>query len=473
MGNYRMRFYKAIFSLFDVFLVNLGFLLAFWIKFGYEIPLYNWTPYVSLVPWISISSFVIFYMFDLYSNWRRKSLYNLIYSIILSIVMLSLITVVLTFWYRGFSFPRSVIFLAAIIQIILFVLIRSVIWWFAKRLYGQRKVLIVDKDVESSFILAQKFMQHTKGWFIIHKFLPVQNWRTEVGIIHEVDVVLLGISLNREEKAEVLSYCAKFGKEVLVIPELFELFVLEAEPQQIDDMLVLSIQPPGLSAAQLFVKRVFDVCISTIAIVLLSPVMCILYIVIPLTSEGRAIFKQERIGRDGKEYLIYKFRSMIQYAEKNTGPMLAEDGDPRITPLGKMLRSTRLDEIPQLFNVLKGDMSLVGPRPERAFFIKQFQREFPDYAYRMSVKPGITGLAQVMAKYSTSVEDKLRFDLMYVRNYSLALDMKILLQTLRVVLQGSQAEGVRKYDKEEEKKFIEMLGISEIASTKTQNMREL
>ncbi|WP_236692673.1 sugar transferase [Aneurinibacillus tyrosinisolvens] len=453
-----MRFYKAIFSIFDLFLVNIGFLLAFWLKFGFDVPDYNWKPYVNLLPWISLAALILFYMFDLYSNWRRKNIYNLVYSIVLSIGLLSIFTMALTFWYRGFAFPRSVILLSTVLQILLFVVIRSLIWWGAKQRYGRRKVLIIDENVKSGISFAQKFLQHTAGWFIIHDFLAVQQWKEMISVISEVDVVLLSPALNKEDKAEILSHCAKYGKEVLVVPELFELFILDAEPQQIDDMLVLSIQPPGLSPAQLFIKRLFDTIVSGIMLALLSPIMLVLYILIPLTSKGPAIFKQERLGRDGREYLIYKFRSMVHNAENNTGPVLAVDRDPRITSLGRFIRATRLDEIPQLFNVLKGDMSLVGPRPERAFFIKQFQELFPDYAYRMSVKPGITGLAQVMAKYSTTVEDKLRFDLMYVRNYSLALDIKILLQTIRVVLRGEQAAGVKPYDSTYQKELLKLFG---------------
>jgi exopolysaccharide biosynthesis polyprenyl glycosylphosphotransferase len=385
-------------------------------------------------------------MFDLYSNWRRKSIYHLIYTIGLSIGTLSLFTMVLTFWYRGFSFPRSVIIISAIIQFVLFVAVRSLIWWVAKQKYGRRKVLIIAENIEDGLLFAQKFLQHTSGWFVIHNLLPIYQWKQMFHTIHEIDVVLLSPSLSKEERAEILSYCSRYGKEVLIVPELFELFILDAEPQQIDDMLVLSIQPPGLSAAQLFIKRIFDIVMSASLLLLLSPVIVLLLILVPLTSKGPAIFKQERMGRDGKEYLIYKFRSMVHDAEKKTGPTLATDNDPRITPLGRFIRATRLDEIPQLFNVLKGDMSLVGPRPERAFFIEQFCESIPDYTYRMSVKPGITGLAQVMAKYSTTVEDKLRFDLMYVRNYSLALDIKILLQTLRVVFQWEASEGIKSDD---------------------------
>ncbi|MED0676156.1 sugar transferase [Aneurinibacillus thermoaerophilus] len=439
-----VKIYKVLFSVFDIFLIHIGIIAAFYLKFGTTIPLYNWSSYMKVLPWLSLSALIIFYMFDLYSNWRRKSIYNLIYTIVLSIGTLSLFTMALTFWYRGFSFPRSVIVISAVIQVVLFVGIRSLVWWIAKQKYGRRKVLIIDESLESGLAFAQKFIQHASGWFIIQNLLPVSQWKQMAHLIHEVDVVLLSPSLNREQRAEILSYCSRYGKEVLIVPELFELFILQAEPQQVDDMLVLSVQPPGLTAAQLFLKRAFDIVVSAVLIVLLSPIMLVLFILVPLTSKGPAIFKQERIGRNGKEYMIYKFRSMVHNAEQKTGPTLATDDDPRITPLGKFIRATRLDEIPQLFNVLKGDMSLVGPRPERAFFINQFKENLPDYTYRMSVKPGITGLAQVMAKYSTTVEDKLRFDLMYVRNYSLALDIKILFQTLRVVFQWELSSGVKR-----------------------------
>ncbi|AMA71705.1 sugar transferase [Aneurinibacillus thermoaerophilus] len=457
--NSVVKFYKVLFSIFDLFLVNVGIILAFRLKFGEVIPMYNWSSYITIWPFLSFVALIIFYMFDLYSNWRRKSLYHLIYTIVLSIGMLSLFTMALTFWYRGFSFPRSIIVLSFIIQVILFTLVRSFIWWIAKQRYGRRKVLIIDENLEQGLQFARKFMQHTSGWFIIHNFVPVSEWKRMMNLIQEVDVVLLSPSLSREQQADILSYCSRYGKEVLLVPELFELFILDAEPQQIDDMLVLSVQPPGLTAAQLFLKRAFDIVVSAVLIVLLSPIMLVLFILVPLTSKGPAIFKQERIGRNGKEYMIYKFRSMVHNAEQKTGPTLATDDDPRITPLGKFIRATRLDEIPQLFNVLKGDMSLVGPRPERAFFINQFKENLPDYTYRMSVKPGITGLAQVMAKYSTTVEDKLRFDLMYVRNYSLALDIKILLQTLRVVFQWEQSSGVNHNQQLYEQDLIKKLNL--------------
>jgi exopolysaccharide biosynthesis polyprenyl glycosylphosphotransferase len=212
-----------------------------------------------------------------------------------------------------------------------------------------------------------------------------------------------------------------------------------------------------LNQTQNQLKRVSDVIVSAAMLILSTPIIIALFTLIPLTSKGPAIFKQERIGQGGKPYLLYKFRSMVQDAEIQTGPVLASDKDPRITKLGSFMRATRLDEIPQLFNVLKGDMSLIGPRPEREFFIMKFEQDIPDYKYRLRVKPGITGLAQVLANYTTSVEDKLRYDLMYVRNYSFMLDLKIFLQTIRVVLQRDQAQGLKEESMLRKQKLIQTL----------------
>lgn len=156
--------------------------------------------------------------------------------------------------------------------------------------------------------------------------------------------------------------------------------------------------------------------------------------------------------RETGKFKLYKFRTMIVNAEKKTGPVLAYDRDPRITPLGRFLRASRLDELPQLFNVLKGDMSIVGPRPERQHFINEFTKDIPHFKYRIMVKAGVTGLAQVLGKYTTSPEDKARFDLLYIRNYSLWLDLKIMLRTLKVVFLKDKSSGVK-----EEKSLEEVL----------------
>lgn len=425
----------------DVIIVNLSFVLAFLIRFGFTPPKTNVEPFISLIIWISILTGVIFLMFDLYSDWRRKNIYDLVFSVFLAILAVSLITMAFSFLDRGFAFPRSVIIIGAALQVPFITLSRTITWYFEKKLFGSQRVLIIAQDSKEGLALAEKFLLHTKGWFVIDGFNPPNKVSMVESNLENIDVVV--INSNVPHKAEIVNLCTKHGKEILIVPELSELFLLRSEPQQVDDMLVLSIRPQDLTVRQLFFKRLLDIAVSIVLLVIFFPIILILFIAIPLSSEGPALYRQERLGKNKKSYQIYKFRSMVQDAERISGPVLATDKDPRITEIGQFIRATRLDELPQLFNVLSGHMSLVGPRPERLFFISQFEESIPHYGYRMSIKPGVTGLAQVMGKYSTTVEDKLRLDMMYIHSYSFILDLKILCQTVRVVLKRGQANGIR------------------------------
>jgi sugar transferase (PEP-CTERM system associated) len=187
----------------------------------------------------------------------------------------------------------------------------------------------------------------------------------------------------------------------------------------------------------IFFKRIFDLFFSSILLILAGPVLLLTAVIIKLTSPGPIFYRQERVGLNGKAFDVLKFRSMRQDAEKSGAPVWAKKSDPRVTPIGKLIRASRVDEIPQIFNVFKGDMSFVGPRPERPFFVDQLSRQIPFFAERHAVKPGITGWAQINYPYGASVADaraKLEYDLYYVKNYSMVLDFLILVQTVRVVL---------------------------------------
>ena len=198
-----------------------------------------------------------------------------------------------------------------------------------------------------------------------------------------------------------------------------------------------------LTAEQRVLKRILDIAVAVTALIILSPVILITAVMIKLDSKGPVLYSQERVGLYGKTFFVHKFRSMKQDAEAKCGPVLAAEGDPRITKFGRFMRATRLDELPQLFNVLKGEMSIVGPRPERPFFVKQFIAQKPEYDYRHNVKPGITGLAQIAGKYNTSAYDKLIYDLLYIQDFSVKTDLMIMLQTFKVLLTKSSTEGVQ------------------------------
>ena len=211
----------------------------------------------------------------------------------------------------------------------------------------------------------------------------------------------------------------------------------------VDDIPMQRVTRMLLTAEQRVLKRILDIAVAVTALIILSPVMLITAVMIKLDSKGPVLYSQERVGLYGKIFFVHKFRSMKQDAEAKCGPVLAAEGDTRITKFGRLMRATRLDELPQLFNVLKGEMSIVGPRPERPFFVKQFIAQKPEYDYRHNVKPGITGLAQIAGKYNTSAYDKLIYDLLYIQDVSVKTDLMIMLQTFKVLLTKSSTEGVK------------------------------
>jgi exopolysaccharide biosynthesis polyprenyl glycosylphosphotransferase len=264
----------------------------------------------------------------------------------------------------------------------------------------------------------------------------------------------MGSSLSQNDKEQLIYESIKNDKEILIVPHLNELLLSNYKVERIDDMMVYNIKSSTLVNYQKFFKRLMDIMLALILLLVCFPVMLFLYVYIPINSKGKAIYSQERVGINGSVFKLLKFRSMLTDAEKITGPVLASANDPRITSIGKFIRLTRMDELPQLINVLLGQMSFVGPRPEREFYVKQFQEQMPLYSERHTVKPGLTGFAQVMGKYSTTVEEKLKYDLMYINNYSLILDIRIIIKTLFVVIKREQAVGVNTENELQIEKYI-------------------
>ena len=224
-----------------------------------------------------------------------------------------------------------------------------------------------------------------------------------------------------------------------IVPDLYEILSGQARTSQIYGMPLIDIMPELMPEWEKKLKRLLDVIASFIILIITLPVIIIAAIAIKLESKGPIFFKQERSGMNGAKFRIIKFRSMYEDAEKHTGPIWSSKDDPRVTRVGKIIRRVRIDELPQMINVLKGEMSLVGPRPERPFFVEKLAQEIPYYKRRLKVRPGITGWAQVKHKYDESVEDvkiKLRYDLFYIENMSLRMDFKIIVRTIFVVLFG-------------------------------------
>lgn len=200
-----------------------------------------------------------------------------------------------------------------------------------------------------------------------------------------------------------------------------------------------------LSKKQETQKRIFDIIISTVILIIVSPLMLIIAILIKITSKGEIIYKQKRITKNGKEFIMYKFRTMIKDAEKETGPILAKVNDSRITKIGKILRKTRMDELPQFLNVLKGDMSIVGPRPERKEILQKIEKELPEYKERQNVKAGITCIAHIKGDYYTKPKERLKYDKIYMEDWSLRKDVIIIVDTIKKIVR----QNIRKVENKE------------------------
>lgn len=226
---------------------------------------------------------------------------------------------------------------------------------------------------------------------------------------------------------------------VSLIPDLYEIMLARVRLKQVDDVPVFTIGQLSISPEYMFLKRVTDIALSLLLLLLTAPLCLLVGLAIKLDSRGPVLYRQKRLTMQGKPFYLYKFRTMVDGAEQDSGPVLATENDPRVTRVGRIIRATRIDEIPQLINVIKGDMSIVGPRPERPFFVNELVKEIPEYAYRMNIKSGITGLAQVFGRYSTTPENKLKYDLLYTKSYSPARDLAILLQTIKVILTKDRA----------------------------------
>lgn len=258
--------------------------------------------------------------------------------------------------------------------------------------------------------------------------------------ISEYESILIS-DIPAQRRNDLLKYCYEIGKRVYMLPKLSDILIRSASDVHVGDTQIFLLKNYGLSAEQKFIKRIFDIVVSGLMITVFSPVMLVIAILIHLEDKGPVFYRQERLTRYAKVFNIIKFRSMKVDAEK-MGAQLSQKHDPRVTKVGRVLRVSHLDELPQLFNVFIGDMSMVGPRPERPQIMKEYMENVPEFVYRLKVKGGITGYAQVYGKYNTTPYNKLRLDLIYIQNYSLWLDIKCFVSTIKVVFRKETSEGV-------------------------------
>ena len=261
-------------------------------------------------------------------------------------------------------------------------------------------------------------------------------------IMNEWQIQEVLVALEPESKQDLVDVISEVDSpdiSLKLLPDFYQMVSGLSKTNQIFGLPLIEVSPEPMPFWEKTTKRLFDILVSLIALVITLPIILVVSIAVKFTSKGGIIFRQVRVGMNGKTFTILKFRTMYENAEENTGPVWAEENDPRVTKVGYWLRKLRIDEIPQFINVLKGDMSLVGPRPERPHFVKQFTEQIPLYTRRLRVRPGITGWAQVKWKYGGSldtVREKTKYDLFYIENASLKMDAKILINTILTIIKG-------------------------------------
>lgn len=398
------------------------------------------TLYSGMLPVTIILTVMIFSINGLYTiEYRHFS--EILISLAVSLFLVLVLIMALSFFIHEFAYSRVLIISSTVMQFILLGFWKRAVQRWEQSLHPVRHVMIMGNEDECRHVYYRMSAQPQLKMKLQHVIMdPKTDWRKELEV-SDIDTLIICSDIPITTKADIVNYCTDKEIQPYIIPSSYEIFCNGAMLQKIDDVPVFRPKSLRLSVEQRAVKRTVDIIVAGMAAICALPFAIPVALAIKLGDGGPVLYSQVRVGRFGKEYKVYKFRSMRVDAEKYSGPQLATEDDPRITKVGKFIRATRLDELPQILNVLNGDMSLVGPRPERPFFVEQFKKENPEYAYRHNVKPGITGLAQVFAKYNTTPYDKLVYDLMYIENYSILEDFIIMIQTIKILVTKSATEG--------------------------------
>ncbi len=333
-----------------------------------------------------------------------------------------------------------------VLQVIAVIIWSNVAYWIYKSIFPPRKMLLVHGDRPIEGILG-KFASRKDKYDIV-KCMAVSagveavNQEIARGCDNGEYQAVVIWDIHTQQRNQLLKFCYAKSIRVYVMPKITDVILLGAEELHLFDTPILLTREYSLTMEQRFVKRMIDIVCSAVLLLITSPIMLIAAIAIKLYDGGPVLYKQIRCTQGQREFAIMKFRSMRTDAEKDGVARLAQKNDDRITPIGKFIRKVRIDELPQLINILKGDMSFIGPRPERPEIIAQYMELMPEFAYRMKVKAGLAGYAQVYGKYNTTPYDKLKLDLTYIENYSLWMDIQLMLLTLKILFWPDSTEGV-------------------------------
>jgi Undecaprenyl-phosphate glucose phosphotransferase len=463
------RLLVAFFVLTDSLFGMIAFVLAYVLRFdaglieapkGYP----PFTQYFNVLPLIGLLVPLAFQVQGIYRLRRGRTRVDDFFAVFVGSILTVVLGIVTTLYIQAYYVPDDLKDRGAfeVSQLVwgLFLVINVSLTYATRELVrealerrwrqgiGLKRVLVAGAGELGRVVVDKLLEHHELGYKVIgfvddkaggdhigYRGLPLLGTLAETSDILQRDRIdQLYVALPLDEHMKMVGLVESANREIVevkVVPDLVQVIALRARLEELDGIPIININDVPLRGFNSVLKRVIDAGLSAAGLLVLSPVLGILALLIRLSSPGPAFFRQERMGLDGRSFWVWKFRSMYDEAERDTGPIWAREDDPRCTPVGRFLRRSNLDEIPQLWNVFCGDMSLVGPRPERPFFVEQFKQRMPQYMLRHKVKAGLTGWAQVNGwRGNTSIEKRIEYDLYYIENWSVMLDLKIMWLTV-------------------------------------------
>lgn len=433
-----------------VFLESIGLIIGltfmFWVvwelNYRYAIP----NPFWRRGNWavIAIYAVLLFCFNKLYGGIRVGYLrtMDVLFSEILSISIVNAITYIQLCLIGRWRFlshlqPLLIMFALQLVFVVIWVFMTK---WIYFHLYPPRRILLVYGERPADDLI--KKMNRRDDKYDIEKAI---NLNVGMDVIQQeilnYEAVVI-YDMPAHERNLILKYCFSQSIRAYLIPKISDIIIMSTSNMHLFDTPLLLSRNASINAEQLFFKRIMDILVSLAVLIVTSPFLLVSAILIKAYDKGPVFYTQERLTLDGKTFQILKFRTMVVESETESGARLCRKDDDRITPIGRFLRRTHMDELPQIFNILKGEMSFVGPRPERPSIAAEYEKEIPEFRFRLKVKAGLTGYAQIYGKYNTTPYDKLKLDLFYIRNFSLWLDLKLIMLTFKVVFQKENSEGV-------------------------------
>ncbi|MGH9237522.1 MAG: undecaprenyl-phosphate glucose phosphotransferase [Vicinamibacterales bacterium] len=475
----RNRLLVAFHVISDALLAGWAFLLAYFIRFDFGlIPVRKGIPplaeYLNVLPLIGVLTPLVFHFRGVYRLRRGRSRIDDFFAVLVGSIVVVVLGVLATLYFQAYwaspeERSRGAYQVSQIVWGLFLGL--NVTFTYASREalrellehrwragVGLKRILIAGAG-DLGRMLADRMLQHRElGYQVVgfiddraggdhlgYRGLPLLGKigdAAEVAQAERVDHLYVALPIEEHSKLlDIMDIASREYIDVKVVPDILQFIALRASLEDLDGLPVINMNDVPLQGIRAWIKRVLDVVLSLLAMIVLAIPFAIIAAVVKWTSRGPVFYAQERMGLDGRAFTVYKFRSMQHDAEDASGPVWAREDDPRATPIGRWLRRFDLDELPQFWNVLKGEMSIVGPRPERPFFVQQFKHRIPQYMLRHKVKAGITGWAQVNGwRGNTSLEKRIEYDLYYIENWSVTLDLKIMwLTVVRGLFQRAHA----------------------------------